>query len=116
MKNKLIVLLIAGFAVSGCSIQEFPANEKNFVETTYNDVKDVITGNVENIDYKEDGYSMKELEEEKRNLPADDAFKKSILHFCRCIEDKEVREENYNTLLRQAQFIEDFKQLSGLNI
>lgn len=54
-------------------------------------------------------------EEEKRNLPADDAFKKSILHFCHCIENKAAREENYNTLLRQAKLVEDFKQLSGLN-
>lgn len=55
-------------------------------------------------------------EEEKRNLPVDDAFKKSILHFSECIDDKEVREENYRILLRQAKLVEDFKQLSGLNI
>jgi predicted dehydrogenase len=55
-------------------------------------------------------------DEEKRNLPADDAFKKSILYFSKCIEDAEVRIENYQTLLRQATLVEDFKQLSGLNI
>ena len=65
MKNKLTILLIAGFAVTGCSIEELPGNAKNFVESTYGDVKDFVTGNVENIDYKEEGYSMKELEEEK---------------------------------------------------
>lgn len=54
-------------------------------------------------------------DEEKRNLPADDAFKKSILHFYKCIEDEEVRKENYQTLLRQARLVEDFKQLSGIN-
>lgn len=54
-------------------------------------------------------------DEEKRNLPADDAFKKSILHFAHCIDDKATREENYHTLLRQAQLVEDFKQLSGMN-
>lgn len=54
-------------------------------------------------------------EEEKRTLPADDAFKKSILHFSKCIEDKEVREINYQTLLRQAILVEQFKDLSGLN-
>ena len=53
-------------------------------------------------------------EEEKRNLPADDAFKKSILHFCKCIEDEVVRKENYQTLLRQAKLVEQFKDLSGL--
>ena len=55
-------------------------------------------------------------EEEKRNLPADDAFKKSILHFSRCIGDAKVREENYQTLLRQATLVEDFKRLAGLDI
>lgn len=54
-------------------------------------------------------------EEEKRNLPADDAFKKSILHFCQCIENEEIRKENYQVLVRQARLVEDFKQLSGLN-
>ena len=53
-------------------------------------------------------------EEEKRNLPADDAFKKSIMHFSKCIEDAEVREANYQTLLRQAILVEQFKELSGL--
>ena len=54
-------------------------------------------------------------EEEKRNLPADDAFKKSILHFSKCIEDAETRKANYETLLRQARLVEQFKELSGLN-
>ena len=54
-------------------------------------------------------------EDEKRVLPADDAFKKSILHFCRCVEDPGVRTTNYQTLLNQAQLVEDFKALSGLN-
>lgn len=55
-------------------------------------------------------------EEEKRNLPADDAFKKSILHFCRCIENDEVRKTNYDALLRQAKLVEDFKQMAGINL
>lgn len=54
-------------------------------------------------------------EEEKRNLPADDSFKKSILHFCQCIEDSGTRKENYQALLRQATLVEEFKHLSGLN-
>jgi len=53
-------------------------------------------------------------EEEKRNLPADDAFKKSILYFSKCIDDKETREANYQTLLSQASLVEQFKELSGL--
>lgn len=55
-------------------------------------------------------------DEERRNLPADDAFKKSILHFSHCIEDANVREENYRSLLKQAMLVEEFKELSGLNI
>lgn len=54
-------------------------------------------------------------EEENRNLPADDAFKKSILHFCECIKDAEVRKENYNTLFRQARLVEQFQQMSNLD-
>ncbi len=53
-------------------------------------------------------------EEEKRNLPADDAFKKSILHFCSCIENQDARKENYQTLLRQAKLVEDFKVLAAI--
>lgn len=55
-------------------------------------------------------------DEERRTLPADDAFKKSILHFSRCIEDADVREENYRSLLKQAMLVEEFKELSGLHI
>lgn len=55
-------------------------------------------------------------EEEKRNLPADDAFKKSILHFCKCIEEEEVRKANYETLLRQARLVEQFKQLANIDV
>ena len=55
-------------------------------------------------------------EEEKRNLPADDAFKKSILHFSKCIEDTETRKANYETLLRQARLVEDFKRLANIDV
>lgn len=51
-------------------------------------------------------------EEEKRNLPADDAFKKSILHFCHCIEDEQTRKDNYQILIRQADLVETFKQMA----
>lgn len=54
-------------------------------------------------------------EEERRSLPADDAFKKSILHFRACIEDAETRGENYVTLSRQANLVEEFKRLSIFN-
>jgi predicted dehydrogenase len=55
-------------------------------------------------------------EEEKRNLPEDDAFKKSILHFSKCIEDAETRKANYETLLRQARLVEQFKQLANIDV
>ena len=55
-------------------------------------------------------------EDEKRNLPADDAFKKSILHFCDCIENDKVRKANYETLLRQARLVEDFKRLANIDV
>lgn len=54
-------------------------------------------------------------EEVIQELPTDDAFKKSILHFCRCIEDSSVRQANYQTILRQAQLVEDFKELAQDN-
>ena len=55
-------------------------------------------------------------EEEKRNLPADDAFKKSILYFSKCIEDADTRKANYETLLRQARLVEQFKQLANIDV
>ena len=55
-------------------------------------------------------------EEEKRNLPADDAFKKSILFFCKCIEDTDIRKANYEILLRQARLVEDFKRLANIDV
>ena len=55
-------------------------------------------------------------EEEKRNLPADDAFKKSILHFFKCIKDADTRKSNYETLLRQARLVEQFKQLANIDV
>lgn len=55
-------------------------------------------------------------DEEKRNLPADDAFKKSILHFCKCVEDANTRQANYATLLRQAQLVEQFKRLANIDV
>jgi hypothetical protein len=47
-------------------------------------------------------------ETEKRKLPADDAFKKSIQHFQKCIEDETVRKKNYNEITRQAYLVNTF--------
>lgn len=49
---------------------------------------------------------------EERTLPADDAFKKSIEHFMKCISNADVREENYRFILKQAQMVEQFLQLA----
>lgn len=54
--------------------------------------------------------------EERRSLPADDAFMKSIKHFCCCIEDAETRKANYQILLQQAKLVEDFKNHSNIVI
>ncbi len=52
-------------------------------------------------------------EDEVRNLPSDDAFKKSIEHFVKCVNDEKTRKENYKTILKQAKLIEQFRKLAG---
>ena len=49
---------------------------------------------------------------ETRNLPADDAFLKSIQHFERCIKDETVRTENYELIEHQENLVEQFRELS----
>lgn len=45
-------------------------------------------------------------------LPEDDAFKKSILHFFDCISLEEIRKENYTVLTRQAFLMQQFRDLA----
>ena len=45
---------------------------------------------------------------EKILLQTDDAFKKSIAWFKKCIDDKATREESYWDIIKQASFIEEF--------
>ena len=47
-------------------------------------------------------------ETEIRKLPADDAFKKSIHWFRKCIENETVRKENYDEILLQAELVDEF--------
>lgn len=47
-------------------------------------------------------------ETEIRKLPIDDAFKKSIQHFHKCIEHETVRKENYEEIIRQAKLVNTF--------
>ncbi len=46
-------------------------------------------------------------------LSADDAFQKSIRHFLGCINDIRMRNENYTTMVRQAELVDEFRGLAG---
>ncbi len=52
---------------------------------------------------------------EKRDfqLPADDAFLKSIRHFQACMADEQTRKEQYGTMVRQARLVDEFKKQAG---
>jgi len=51
-------------------------------------------------------------EEKTRNLSSDDAFKKSIEYFKKCIFDNNTRENSYSNILKQASLVEQFKILT----
>ncbi len=51
--------------------------------------------------------------EEVVELPADDAFQKSLRYFLKCIGDDRTRREAYGQIERQAAYIDDFCRLSG---
>lgn len=51
---------------------------------------------------------------EERKLPSDDAFKKSIEYFLKCISDKNTREENYKAILKQAQLVDKFVEMANI--
>ena len=46
-------------------------------------------------------------------LEADDAFKKSIEHFCLCTKNSVVRLSNYEQIYHQALLIDQFKKITG---
>ena len=50
----------------------------------------------------------KNIDMETRSLPADDAFLNSIEHFKCCIEDNDIRESTYKSILKQAKLVEQF--------
>ncbi|MFZ1236198.1 MAG: Gfo/Idh/MocA family oxidoreductase [Prevotella sp.] len=57
-------------------------------------------------------YTIKKNQKiENRPLAIDDAFLKSILHFRECIENKNIRTENYVLLQKQEELIEEYKKL-----
>lgn len=47
-------------------------------------------------------------------LPADDAFLKSIKRFAACVNGIDTRQKNYQILLQQERLVEEFKKLSEL--
>jgi len=46
-------------------------------------------------------------------LPADDAFLKSIEHFVDCINNEDSRKERYSIIIKQAELVDEFKKLAG---
>ena len=57
-------------------------------------------------------YTIKKNQDlETRNLPADDAFYKSILRFIECVNDNETRQSNYVSLHRQEELVSQFVTL-----
>lgn len=60
-------------------------------------------------------YTIKKNQDyETRELSADDAFLKSIRHFKECIENEEIRKENYMQLHAQEKLVEQFKELADI--
>lgn len=51
--------------------------------------------------------------EERRALPPDDAFLKSLLRFGECVSGETLRREAYADMLRQAELVDEFKALAG---
>lgn len=47
-----------------------------------------------------------------RELPADDAFLKSIKRFAACVESDEIRKENYRLLYEQGVLVEQYKTIA----
>lgn len=60
-------------------------------------------------------YTIKKNQEvETRELPADDAFLKSISRFIACVENDETREEEYDILIIQESLVEQYKKIARL--
>lgn len=61
-------------------------------------------------------YTLKQNQEySQHNFSEDDAFYKSIQRFVRCVEEDDVRLENYGILLKQEQLVQQFRELSHLH-
>ncbi|MBR5564927.1 MAG: Gfo/Idh/MocA family oxidoreductase [Roseburia sp.] len=53
-------------------------------------------------------------EVETITLSEDDTFMSSIQYFTECIEKEEVRAESRNAIIKQAEFVDEFRALAGL--
>lgn len=51
-------------------------------------------------------------EEIYKELPADDAFLKSIKHFVNCINNEKIRSERYTIIKKQAELVDEFKKMA----
>lgn len=61
-------------------------------------------------------YTLKQNQEYSQyNFSEDDAFFKSIQRFVNCVEDNNVKLENYDILLKQEQLVQQFRELSHLH-
>ena len=57
-------------------------------------------------------YTIKKNQDyETIKLPTDDAFRKSILRFYNCIENVDIREEEYKLVGMESQLLTDFKKM-----
>lgn len=60
-------------------------------------------------------YTLKQNQEyTEYKFSEDDAFYKSIQRFVGCINNSDIRAENYTILLKQEQLVQEFRVLSGL--
>ena len=57
---------------------------------------------------------IKNGEKEEKILEDDNSFMNSIRYFKQCIDDENIRKENYDELLFQAKLFDDFKNKAGL--
>lgn len=64
------------------------------------------------VDFVPDVKIQKGNVEEIRKLPSDDAFYKSIRHFLKCVNDKNIREDNYRLIVKQANLVDQFYIMS----
>lgn len=50
--------------------------------------------------------------DEVRKMPSDNAFKKSIDYFEKCIRNKDIRIDTYRKIIKQAQMVDEFRKLA----